>query len=323
MTIRPVLALRASVRSKLRDLFDGSGFIEVDTPILSTEILPEAYIDPISIPMKGTRESSIFLQTSPEAFMKRLLAAGSGPVYQFARSFRDGERGRLHDVEFVLLEWYAPKTTIDNTTEFLAKLCTATVGTKGIERVTCTEAFQKFAGVNPSTASLDELRHAGSKLELQIPESYDRTPQNELHYQNLWDHWFEAILSEAVQPKLGLQKPTILEAWPASQSAFARLDDEDSRVAKRFELFLDGVELANGWEEETRLEIISSRIHRANEIRSADGRDPLPQPLHFLNAHNGTMPHGVGVALGFDRLVMLTAQANSIDSVVPFPSAYR
>ncbi len=320
MTIRPVLALRASVRTKLRDLFDRSGFIEVDTPILSTEILPEAYIDPISIQTTG---SSMFLQTSPEAFMKRLLAADSGPVYQFARSFRDGEHGKLHHVEFTLLEWYEPQATLDNTTEFLAKLCSAVVGTEGIERVSCFDAFQTFAGVDPFSASLDDLRSAGKKLNLHLPESYYRNPKNELQYQQVWDRWFEAILTEVVQPQLGLEKPTTLEAWPASQSAFARLDDNDTNTAKRFELFLNGIELANGWEEEIRRDIISDRIQKANKIRSADGRDPLPQPVQFLNAHKGAMPHGVGAALGFDRLVMIAAGTNSIDSVVPFPPAYR
>jgi lysyl-tRNA synthetase class 2 len=135
-----------------------------------------------------------------------------------------------------------------------------------------------------------------------------------------WDRAFEILLAEVVQPRLGHGRPTMLEAWPASQSAFARLDPAAGGSARRFELFVRGVELANGWEEETRREVVAARIAAANAAREADGRPRLPEPARLLAAHGEAMPDGVGAALGFDRLVMLAAGAESIDAVRCFSS---
>lgn len=310
MTDREILALRHRVREAIRRVFDASGYLEVDTPVLSSEILPEPYIDPFELALDGPGSAPHFLQASPESLMKRLLAAGSGPIYQFARAFRAGERGERHDVEFVLLEWYAPGTSLDETAAFLATLCRETVGTAGVERVTCRDAFLAHAGVDPLEAPLEAMREAGRRVGLRLPESH---PEH-------WDAWYELLLSEVVSPRLGHATPTMLEAWPASQGAFARLDPADGRVARRFELFVKGVELANGWEEETSRPGLVSRIDAANRIRSADGRRPLPMPQKLVAAHGEAMPEGVGAALGFDRLVMLAAGADSIDAVRCFSS---
>jgi lysyl-tRNA synthetase class 2 len=136
-----------------------------------------------------------------------------------------------------------------------------------------------------------------------------------------WDRAFEILLAEVVQPRLGHGRPTLLEAWPASQAAFARLDPDTGHTARRFELFVRGVELANGWEEETRREVVAARIAAANAARAADGRPTLPEPARLLAAHGEAMPDGVGAALGFDRLVMLAADAASIDAVRCFSSS--
>ena len=319
MSIRPVLQLRADLRGRLREVFDTAGFVEVDTPTLAAEVLPEAHIDPVAVQIDAAGPPR-YLQTSPEALMKRLLSAGAGPIYQFARSFRAGERGPQHDVEFVLLEWYAPGTTLDDAARLIDQLCAAAVGTAGIDRRSCSEAFSMHAGVDPLTASLDDLRQAGTAAGLCLPESHHAIPTNDHERQALWDRWFEALLAELVQPQLGRGRPTMLEAWPASQAAFARLDGDDRRVARRFELFFKGVELANGWEEETSREVLAARIDAANRIRSAAGRSLLPIPHRLLAAHGDKMPTGVGAALGFDRLAMLAAGADSIDSIRPFSS---
>ena len=302
---RSILKLRADVRTSLRGLFDGLGFLEVDTPVLLEEVLPEPHIEPIAVALDGSGRPVHYLQASPEAMMKRLLAAGSGSIYQFARSFRAGERGRWHSVEFVLLEWYAPGTTLDETAAVLQRLCAETLNTAGLERITCSDAFQKLAGVDPLTASLDEWREAGHRAGLELPRSHTAEA----------DDWFEMILSEVLTPRLGRGRPTMLESWPASQAAFAKIDPCDRRIARRFELFVEGVELANGWEEETSREVLRERIDAANQVRAADRRGVLPLPLAFLEAHGDAMPSGVGVALGFDRLVMLKAGADSIHAV--------
>ena len=146
--LRGRLAHRARVRAALRERFDGAGFIEVDTPILSLEVLPEAHIDPIPVAVDGGDAPLQWLQASPEALMKRLLAEGSGAIYQFARSFRAGERGALHDVEFVLLEWYSPGATLDSTAPLLATICRDVLGTEGLERLSCRDAFRLHAGID-------------------------------------------------------------------------------------------------------------------------------------------------------------------------------
>lgn len=308
-TIRERLTLRAGVRASLRGLFDGHGFIEVDTPVLSLEVLPEAHIDPIPVAVDGESAPVQWLQASPEALMKRLLAEGSGPIYQFARSFRAGERGAMHDIEFVLLEWYAPGATLDSTAPLLEAVCRTVLGTTGLERRSCRDAFRDHAGIDILTATPYEWREAGRRLGIVPPHAADDGD----------GLWFELLLSEVVGPKLGHGgRPTSLELWPASQSAFARLDDDDPRLARRFELFVDGVELANGWEEDTSRELLSARIDEANRVRVAAGRPALPVPRRLLDAHGPAMPEGVGAALGFDRLVMLAAGAGTLDAGRPF-----
>lgn len=307
--LRERLAHRAAVRAALRGRFDGAGFIEVDTPVLSLEVLPEAHIDPIPVAVDGDQAPVQWLQASPEALMKRLLAAGSGAIYQFARSFRAGERGDLHDVEFVLLEWYAPGATLDSTAPLLAALCRDVLGTDGLERLSCRDAFQLHASIDILAATPADWRDAGRRLTVTAPHGMDDSPEL----------WFELLLSEVVGPRLGRGgRPTTLEFWPATQSAFARLDPGDPRLARRFELFVEGVELANGWEEDTSRALLAARIDEANRIRIAAGRGSLPVPRRLLEAHGASMPEGVGAALGFDRLVMLAAGATTLDAARPF-----
>ena len=305
MSVRPTLELRARVRRAIQQLFDGLGFVEVDTPVLSPEVLPETHIDPVTVP--GAAGATHYLQASPEALMKRLLAAGAGPIYQFARAFRAGERGRLHDVEFVLLEWYAPGTTVADAATLLQQLCAATLGTAGIDRVPCRAAFHEHAGIDLDGATADDLAAALVRAGGSVPASNAAESETDR-----WDRGFEQLLAEVVQPRLGRGRPTLLEAWPASQAAFARLDPAAPDTALRFELFAEGIELANGWEEETSRDVLAGRIATANRARAASGRSVLPTPERLLAAHGVSMPAGVGAALGFDRLVMLAAGGDSL-----------
>jgi lysyl-tRNA synthetase class 2 len=320
MSIRPILELRSRVRAGLRGVFEAAGFVEVDTPVLSAEVLPEPHIDPIPVPLDGADRPPAWLQASPEALMKRLLAAGSGPIWQFARSFRAGERGRLHDVEFVLVEWYAPGATLADTAGLLDRLCAATLGSRGVERIACRRAFADLAGVDLLEAGVADLAAAGARLGLAPPPGLDAAEGGGRGGSDAWDRWFELLLAEVVGPRLGHGPPTMLEDWPASQAAFARLHPDDPRLARRFELFIAGVEIANGWEEETRREVLAARIDEANRVRAADGRGVLPVPARLLEAHGPAMPAGVGAALGFDRLTMLAAGADGIDAVRCFRS---
>ena len=303
---RSVLEVRARLRRDIRRLFDDRGFLEVDTPVLGAEILPEAHIDPLVVPGVG---GDRYLQTSPEAFMKRLLAAGSGSIYQFAHAFRAAERGPQHAEEFLLLEWYEPGGTLDTTAALLEAVCRTALGTDGLERTTCQAAFRDHAGIDLLAATAADLEQAAADRGIVLParDRLDETTRR--------DRGFELLLAEVVQPRLGRQRPTMLEDWPAWQAAFARLDAVDERLARRFELFVAGVELANGWEEETSRDVLETRIGEANAVRSGDGRPALPRPHRLIEAHGPVMPPGVGVALGFDRLVMLAAGAGSIRAI--------
>lgn len=310
---REMLRQRQAIRQAVREVFDRDGFLEVDTPVLSLEVLPEPHIEPLRLATADRQQR--FLQASPEALMKRLLAAGAGPIYQFAHAFRDGERGSRHDIEFLLLEWYAPGSTLDDAAALLEKLMAATLGTRGLERLSCQDAFAHCAGVDLMASDSSHLAEAARRADVELPQGWDGDEEPVR-----FDRLFELLLSEVIAPRLGHQQPTMLEAWPCSQAAFARLDPCDATLARRFELFARGVELANGWEEETSAEELRRRIETANEIRSADGRSRLPIPEQLIAAHRHHMPEGVGAALGFDRLVMLAAGASSIDQIRPFTS---
>jgi lysyl-tRNA synthetase class 2 len=313
MGIRTILERRAHVRRVVRELFDAGGFLEVDTPVLAVEVLPEAHIDPVPVRLAGSAAPR-WLQASPENLMKRLLAAGAGAIYQFAPAFRDGERGPQHDVEFTILEWYAPGTSLDDAAPLLERLCAMVLGTQGLDRTTCSAAFLAHAGIDPVSAAADELLAAVRRQIAVVPEGLATLAPAELA-----DRCFELLLSEVVQPRLGHGRPVMLEAWPAAQAAFARIDAGPPATARRFELFVGGVELVNGWEEETDREPLEARITAANEIRRTAGRPVLPVPARLVAAHGPDMPPGVGAALGFDRLVMLAAGAATIDHVRSFP----
>jgi len=313
MTLRPLLKQRAGVRRAIREFFDARGFVEVDTPVLGVEVLPEAHIDPIQVQLADGQVR--WLQASPELLMKRLLAMGSGAMYQVAPAFRDGERGPWHDVEFQLLEWYAPGTNADDAAELLEKLCETVLGTTGLERLDCAEVFSEHAKIDPLKATSDDWLAAVRRAGVVMPDGLGSLPGAEIA-----DRCFEMLLSEVVQPRLGHERPVLLEAWPVSQAAFARIDPARPTTARRFELFVRGVELANGWEEDTGREELAARISAANTVREAEGRMVLPFPERLLEAHGPAMPEGVGVALGFDRLVMLAAQAETIDAVRSFPA---
>ena len=312
MSVRPLLEQRAAIRLAIRNSLDARGFIEVDTPVLAQEILPEPHIEPIVV-NDGCIDR--YLQTSPEALMKRLLAADSGPIYQLAPCFRSGERSPRHDTEFIMLEWYQPQATLDDTAALLIDLLGRTLGTTGLERVSCRDAFSHHAGIDPITATADELLNATVRCGLIMPEGMDHLSESDSR-----SLAFDLLLSEVITPQLGLDQPAMLESWPASEAAFARLDPEQPLVARRFELFYAGVELANGWEEEPRARVLRERLLATNKLRQLQGRRSLPLPERLLAAHGDDMPTGMGAALGFDRLVMVAAGAASIDATRGFTS---
>jgi elongation factor P--(R)-beta-lysine ligase len=307
------LRRRAELLGQVRKFFDEQGFLEVETPILSADTVVDRHLDPFqtSVPGESGRPPrTLWLQTSPEFAMKRLLAAGATAIYQVAHVFRLGEQGRLHNPEFTLLEWYRTGDSMAEGMQRTSDFCEALLGRGPAERIGYREAFQRHVGLDPHACKTAELIAAASDLHIAVPASLSTEDR---------DAWLDLLLTERVQPHLGVTRPTLLYDYPASQAALARVRAEDPPVAERFELYASGVELANGYHELVDPAELRHRNAQVNAQRRTDGNSTLPEQSRLLEAMEAGLPAAVGVALGFDRLVMLATAASSIREVIAFP----
>ncbi len=313
------LRRRADLLAEVRQFFCQRGFLEVETPLLCSETVVDRHLDPLPIDARragipgrdsnGTRDTW-WLQTSPELGMKRLLAAGSGDIFQITRAFRAGEVGRLHNIEFTMLEWYAVNDSVDTAIERLRLLADRLLQRGLAHRMPYAEAFAQVASIDPHRATCRQLRDAASDLALPVPTSID--PQNR-------DDWLDLLFALAVQPTLGKEVPLVLYDYPASQAALATIRRDEIPVAERFELFLDGVELANGYHELRDADELSARITAANAQRRRDGKMALPVPHKLLDAMRAGLPPCCGVAMGLDRVTMLACGADNLAEVIALP----
>ncbi len=312
----PILHLRADLLRRLREFFHSRDFLEVETPILSADVVVDRHLDPFCTtlcddPRRPEVGRRLWLQTSPEFHMKRLLAAGAGAIFQVTKVFRNAERGALHNPEFTMVEWYRPGDDMSAGMQLLSDLCEAMLARGPAERISYAEAFSRDARLHdPHTASAELLAEHARRLGIAAPESFAGADR---------DAWMDLILVERVQPHLGRSAPTIVYDYPASQAALARVREGNPPVAERFELFIDGIELANGYHELLDPEVLRQRNRLSNALRASDGKPQLPEDSRLLAAMEAGLPACTGVALGFDRLVMLAAGARSIDQVLAFP----
>ena len=289
------LRLRAGLISGIRNFFIQNDFLEVETPVRLPSPAPEEHIEAIP---SGTW----FLQTSPELCMKRLLSAGYSRIFQICKCFRSDERGLRHLPEFTMLEWYVAgydyQQLMNQCESLLLAALKDSVLTENIfwqgrtigltspwERITVAEAFARFAPVSSQTA-LNENR-------------------------------FDEVLVEFVEPNLGIDRPAFLYDYPASMAALARIKKNDPTVAERFELYIGGLELANGFSELTCPHEQRSRFEEALRARRQKRWARYEMPEKFLSALP-SMPEAAGIALGIDRLAMIIANASSIDDVIAF-----
>jgi len=310
------LQLRARLLRGVREFFDRRGFLEVETPILSADTVLDRHLDPLRVtlpadPREPDAGRMLWLQTSPEFGMKRLLAAGATAIYQVARVFRGGECGAWHNPEFTMVEWYRVGDGMREGMQLLSELAEQLLSLDAAQRLSYRQAFLTHVGVDPLTASDDQFCAAARRLGASVPDGLADDA----------DAWRDLLLTECVQPHLGRDRPTILYDFPASQAALARVRDDDPPVAERFELFVRGVELANGYHELLDPDVLRQRNASANRQRRADGKYPLPEDSRLLAAMQHGLPPCAGVALGFDRLVMLAANAREIAEVIAFPIA--
>jgi elongation factor P--(R)-beta-lysine ligase len=308
------LKLRAELLRRVRQFFDRRGFLEVETPLLSADTVVDRHLDPLPVllfddPRRPAEGRTLWLQTSPEFGMKRLLAAGATAIYQVTRAFRGGERGRLHNPEFTIVEWYRCGDGLDAGMTLLSDLAEETLGRGPAERLTYRQAFLRYGGIDPFAAPLAAFARLADQRRLAVPAS--------LHAEER-DGWLELLLVECVEPHLGQTRPTLLYDYPASQAALARVRDGDPPVAERFELYVGGIELANGYHELLDPAVLRRRNREVNRQRQADGKYRLPEESRLLAAMDRGLPPCTGVALGFDRLVMTAAGAEEISAVTTF-----
>jgi len=312
------LRLRADLLRRLRKFFDRHGFLEVETPVLSADTVVDRHLDPFPIEVPGNTDKPrrMWLQTSPEFAMKRLLAAlwkqdkQGEAIYQVTRAFRLGEQGPLHNPEFTMVEWYRTGDGMDQAMRRTSDLCNALLNRGPAERVTYAQAFEEHVGVDPHTADREVLTAAARSCGVEPPASL--SPHDR-------DGWLDLLLVERVQPHLGIGRPVFLYDYPASQAALARVRADTPPVAERFELYVAGIELANGYHELLDPAELSQRNHQANAQRRADGKTTLPEESRLLAAMRSGLPSAAGVSLGFDRLVMLAAGAKTLAEVMAFP----
>lgn len=305
---------RARLLASVRAFFAKRDVLEVETPVLgqggSTDVhlvslVTQARTD------KGQRR--LWLQTSPEFHMKRLLAAGSGPIYQLARSFRDGEVGSRHNIEFTMLEWYRPGFAlgelIDETTNLVMTLLPSFAGP--IVHYRYRELFHTYLAVDPFTTSLEKLRTLASER--------GQMPAGALANEGR-DTCLDLLMSMVIEPQLGQNELSVVLEYPASQAALARRhqDVDGEWVASRFELYLNGIELANGYHELTDAAEQRARFNEDNAERRRLGLPEVDIDEHLLAALEHGMPECAGVALGIDRLIQLALGKARLEDVLAF-----
>jgi lysyl-tRNA synthetase class 2 len=306
------LRLRAEILAKIRAFFADREVLEVETPLLASAPVTDLHIEALSCRYRdpgadGGRD--LFLQTSPEFAMKRLLAAGSGPIYEICKAFRNGEAGSKHNPEFTILEWYRPgwdhHALMDEIDELLSSILGAEIG----ERLTYAEAFERHAGIDALRASAAELgSRARDLLSGEVPDLGDDR-----------SGWLDLLLSHAVEPQLGNGRPSFVHDWPADRAALARVRPGDPPLAERFEVYVEGVELANGYHELIDPAEQRRRFESDLEARRRAGLPEPPIDERLLAGLEHGLPNCAGVALGVDRLVMLAAGTRDIADVLAFP----
>ncbi len=346
---------RAALYRFLRAFFDDLGFIEVSTPTLSRDVVVDRFVEAIPVKLDKCwrerdefyatrfssrelakeRETVFYLQTSPEFAMKRLVAAGMNAIYQLAPAYRRGDRGQLHNVEFTMLEWYRQGDDYEAGRAFLAKLVETVAKrfftelnfpraewSKKVVQRSFGDVFFDFVELDPHNCSIGEFREYADSRAIPYPDSYvnSNDPASK-------DDWIDLLFSEKVQPTLGWDAATILFDYPASQSQLAKLGSRidlktgtTQKVSRRFELFIKGIEIANGYDELLDPSVLRGRMTETSEKRRRDGSPELPKESRLLAAMEDGLPECAGCALGVDRFLCALLDAKSIDDVLTFPT---
>ena len=307
---------RAALLARTREFFAARSVLEVDTPLLVNSPVSDVHIASASVELPGEQAASgaaprLYLHTSPEYAMKRLLAAHRGDIYQICHVVRGNERGRLHNPEFTLIEWYRIGFSLTALMDEVEALVRVLLGpahrSRRSERLSYREAFLRELALDPFAAADAALLEAARRLGLES----DGANRDEL---------LEFLMAVGVGPRLGAGALTFIHGYPATQAALARLDPEEPRTALRFELYCEGAELANGFHELQSALEQRARFERDDAERRRTGQPVRPPDERLLAALAAGLPDCSGVALGFDRTLMLALGAKHIDQVLAFPT---
>jgi lysyl-tRNA synthetase class 2 len=328
---RERLVARAALLARTREFFAARSVLEVDTPLVVNAPVSDLHIhsacvrlaaEPASAAAAATAEplERYFLHTSPEYAMKRLLAAGSGDIYQICHVVRGLESGRLHNPEFTLIEWYRVGFSLARLmgeVDELVRVLLGAIAPPASERLSYREAFLRELGLDPFTADEAALARAAEPLGFDAAADGGAGAPPPMSR----DGWLELLMGGIVGPRLGQRALTFVHGYPATQAALARLDPADPRSAQRFELYCAGIELANGFHELTSVAEQRARFQQDNIRRRQLGLPVFPLDERLLAGLAAGLPDCAGVALGFDRVAMLGLGASRIDEVLPFPTA--
>ena len=339
----PNLLKRAAVMAEIRRFFTDRGVLEVETPCMSQATVTDIHLFPFETRFVGPGHSqglNLYLMTSPEYHMKRLLAAGCGPVFQLCRSFRNEEMGRHHNPEFTtmpgpsmylcpvkkmgpfrneemgrhhnpeftMLEWYRPCYDMYRLINEVDDLLQQVLECQPAESLSYQQAFQRHLEIDPLSADKAQLREVAAKLDL----------SNIADTEEDRDTLLQLLFTMGVEPHIGKDRPTFIYHFPATQASLAQISPEDHRVAERFEVYYKGIELANGFHELTDAHEQRLRFEQDNRKRAARGLPQQPIDNNLLAALEAGLPDCSGVALGVDRVVMLALGAESIGEVIAF-----
>ena len=305
------LKQRAVIIAKIRQFFAERDVMEVETPSLSAASVTDVHLATFATEFVGPGNAEglpLYMQTSPEFAMKRLLAAGSGAIYQLAKAFRNEESGRHHNPEFTMLEWYRPGVDEFDLMNEIDALIQLILNCKKATSVSYQQVFIDVLGLDPLEATLSELQR------LVTEKGYGDIAENETHKDTL----LQLLFCMEVEPMIGIEAPCFVYHFPASQAALAKLTPDDKRVAGRFELYFKGMELANGFNELTDSKEQAARFDEDNQLRVQMGLPKVAADERFLAALAHGLPQCSGVALGIDRLVMLATGKPSIKEVIAF-----
>lgn len=306
-----ILKKRSEILAKIRQFFADNNVIEVETPILSQYTVTDIHLIPFKTQFIGSGdipELTLYMIASPEYHMKRLLASGSGSIYQLGRSFRNGEIGRLHNPEFTMLEWYRPGYNMQKLIHEVDAFLQLILCCKPSEMLSYQQAFIRYLEIDPLTANKKELRLVARR------KSLSNISDNEDDIDDL----LQLLFVSNIEPRIGHDKPVFIYNYPASQSALARINLDDPRISERFEVYYKGIELANGFDELTDNSEQQKRFENENNKRIKLGLAPISIDEHLVAALQYGLTACSGVAIGVDRLIMLALNEKKISDVMSF-----